>query len=298
MAGGSATGTAWKVPALAVGVMLNGVRSRSAPAGPGRRRRGIMLVTGGSGFLGRHLAIATERGRWQWVAPPRLALDVRRRQHTIDVIRDWRPAVVVHLAYQRDDPSTIVEGSANVAEAAAAGAARLIHLSTDMVFAGREQAYTEDEVPDARLDYGRWKAQAERVVVARHPTALLLRTSLLYGTDRLSPMQRQIRDRAAVTWFDDEYRCPAHVADVAAAICVLADRPAVVGPLHVAGPEVLSRAGLAQAMAGALHLGDGAVHTGPTPPGHHRPGRVVLDTSRAAALGIHCRPLMQALRNS
>lgn len=254
-----------------------------------------MLVTGASGFLGRHLALASELGRWQWIAPPRLALDVCRREHVIDVIRDWRPTVVVHLAYRRDDPITIVEGSANVAEAAAACRARLIHVSTDMVFAGREPAYTEGDVPDARVDYGRWKAQAERVVVARSPAALILRTSLLYGTALLSPMQQQIRDGATVTWFDDEYRCPAHVADVAATICVLADRHDIVGPLHVAGPEALSRAGMAQALAGAMHLGDGAVRTGPTPLGADRPGRIVLDTSQAAALGIHCRPLAEAL---
>ena len=213
-----------------------------------------MLVTGGGGFLGRHLALASERARWQWVAPPRLALDVCRRDHAIDSIRGWRPTVIVHLAHRRDDPISIVEGSANVAEAAATCGARLIHLSTDMVFAGRERAYTEADVPDAVVDYGRWKAQAERVVADRVPSALIMRTSLLYGTAVLSPMQQAIRERARVTWFVDEVRTPAHAADVAAAVCTLAGRRDVSGVLHVAGPEAVSRAGLAHAMAGAMHL--------------------------------------------
>ncbi|MCU1501791.1 MAG: hypothetical protein JWM12_1145 [Ilumatobacteraceae bacterium] len=255
-----------------------------------------MLVTGGSGFLGRHLAEASEAGGWEWIAPPSQGLDVRDRQQVLHHIVDWRPSVVVHLAYRKHDASTIVEGSANVAAAAAACRARFVHLSTDVVFAGREAAYTEADRTDAVVDYGRWKAEAERRVVDAHPAPLMIRTSLLYGTSRLASWQVAIREREAITWFDDEVRCPAHVADVARAICALAIRPDVAGPLHIAGPEPVSRAGLAQAMAGWMHLGDGAVRVGSTPPtAPDRPGRVVLDTARAAALGIRCRSLAEAL---
>ena len=72
------------------------------------------------------------------------------------------------------------------------------------------------------------------------PSAVLLRTSLLYGTDHLSVGQRDVADavtgRSTGSYFTDEYRCPAHAADVAAAILRLADLPDVAGPLHVAGP--------------------------------------------------------------
>jgi dTDP-4-dehydrorhamnose reductase len=255
-----------------------------------------MFVTGGRGFLGRHLAEATDRGGWQWVAPPRAGLDIRDRKQTLRHIVDWKPTVVVHLAYRRDDASIIVEGSANVAEAAAACRARLVHLSTDVVFAGREVAYTERDAPDAVIDYGRWKAEAERRVVDINPTALMIRTSLLYGTRRLAPWQEDIREQKPITWFLDEIRSPAHVEDVAAAICSLAPQRDVTGPLHIAGPQPVSRAGLAQAVAGWLHLADGSVRTGRlSDGGAPRPGRVVLDSSRAAAMGIHCRSLAEAL---
>ena len=42
-----------------------------------------VLVTGGSGFLGRHLAEARGAQRWSWVAPSSSLLDLRDRAVTL-----------------------------------------------------------------------------------------------------------------------------------------------------------------------------------------------------------------------
>jgi dTDP-4-dehydrorhamnose reductase len=259
-----------------------------------------MLVTGGSGFLGQHLLRATSAAGWQVVSPPSAALDVRRRERVLDEVRGWKPAVVVHLAYRQDDRRVIVEGSRNVAEAAAATGARLVHLSTDVVFPGRAAAYTEDDRPDATHGYGAWKAEAESAVADACPSAVMVRTSLLYGTDRLSRSQQDVADvlagRADIRFFTDEYRCPAHAGDVAAAVIELASRPDVTGKLHVAGPDAVSRADLARAFAKWFGLDPSTVSTASLiDAAIARPGRVVLDCSRAASLGIRCRPLAEAL---
>ncbi len=141
---------------------------------------------------------------------------------------------------------------------------------------------------------GGGRPEAEQRVVDACPDAVLLRTSLLYGTARLAPWQIDLRDHEPVTWFTDEVRCPTHAADVAEAIYAIAEQPEIGGPLHVAALEAISRAGLAQAMARWMDLGDAAVRTA-AGGGNDRPGRVVLDSSRAAGLGIHCRPLSAAL---
>lgn len=259
-----------------------------------------MFVTGATGFLGRHLVTASDAGEWELLAPGSRVLDVRERARVMEEITTWRPNVVVHLAYRPDDRRTIVDGSRNVATAAALAGSRLIHMSTDLVFAGRPLPYTETDAPDATMQYGRWKAEAELAVEAACPTALVLRSSLMYGTDHLSPQQRDVEavlsGRSAMRFFTDEFRCPAHAADIAAAIVRLADMPHVTGPLHVAGPRPVSRAELAQAFA--HQLGGAGAHV-PTASladsGLDRPGHLVLDTSRAAALGITCRDLHTAL---
>jgi dTDP-4-dehydrorhamnose reductase len=60
-------------------------------------------------------------------------------------------------------------------EACAARGARLVHVSTDCVFAGMRGGYVEDDVPDATDLYGRSKLLGE----VSGPGALTLRTSIV-----------------------------------------------------------------------------------------------------------------------
>lgn len=259
-----------------------------------------MLITGGGGFLGRHLMLACEPAQRETLAPSSASMDICSQARVLDEITTWKPQVVVHLAY-RKDRRVIVDGTRNVAEAAAAAGARLIHLSTDVVFAGRPQAYTEADQPDATLDYGRWKAEAEAALWTAHPSALAIRTSLLYGTELQGHCQVDVESalagRTRSKFFTDEYRCPAHAGDVAAAIVALADRPEITGVLHVAGPEAVSRADIARAFAGFMGHDPARVPTSSlAESGLDRPGVVALDSSRAASLGLRSRSLGEALR--
>ena len=260
-----------------------------------------MFITGASGLLGRHLQRSPAMANWEFIAPTSRSLDIRRREPVIDMITDWKPAAVVHLAYRQDDRRAIVDGSRNVAEAAAKCGARLVHLSTDVVFSGRQAAYTEADPTFAITDYGVMKAEAERIVMEACPTALVLRTSLMYATDFLAPLQldveRALRGGENMTFFTDEYRCPAHAADIADAVARLASMPHLTGPLHLAGPEVLSRADLASAVAVWLGLNPARLRTGTiASSGLQRAARIVLDSSLATRHGLHVRTIAEALR--
>jgi len=264
------------------------------------RRKRLMLVTGMSGFLGRHLIEASELGDWELLSPSKAALDVRDRPRVFDEITTWKPNVVVHLAHRHDDRETIVDGTRYVAAAAAAAGSRLIHLSTDLVFAGQERPYNERDQPDASLPYGQWKLAAEQAVARAGGNSLVIRTSLLYGTDYLATIQRDVAavvaGRSTMRFFTDEFRCPAHADDVAAAIVTLADRVDVTGILHVAGPQALSRATLAGVFAARIGADPNKLPTSTvSESGLSRPTRVVLDSSNAARLGIRCRSVAEAL---
>ena len=269
-----------------------------------RRRSKLLLVTGASGFLGRHLVGSDAARGWEVFAPPSQTLDVTRAELVADTIREWRPAAVVHLAYRRDDRRIIVQGSANVARAAAAVDAHLVHLSTDVVFGGRPQPYTETDALTPVTDYGTWKAEAESAVATAHPTAVLVRTSLIYGTDRLAPIQhdveRALSGTSSMSFFTDEIRCPVHATDLARAVTTLAERPDISGPLHVAGPEALDRATFARLVANWLGADPRRIAELRTSTiaesGLVRPACIVLDTTRAAALGLACRAASDVLR--
>lgn len=221
-------------------------------------------------------------------------MDVTDADAVAATIGATRPAAIAHLAYRPGDERAIVGGSANVAAAASRIGARLVHLSTDVVFAGRADAYTEADTPDPLSEYGRMKRDAEQVVLAHSPAAVCVRTSLMYGTAVLGACQRDVLraldDPAAPTFFTDEIRCFTLVDDVARAVTALAADDRVSGPLHVASNQSLDRYAFACRTAAWLGHSPAALRAGTqAQSGLIRPARVVLDSALAAASGIRCR---------
>jgi dTDP-4-dehydrorhamnose reductase len=253
-----------------------------------------LLVTGGAGYLGSEVCRQAVQQGWDVVAtrhriPPPYGrsqrLDVRDAAAVDRVFMRHGPDVVVHTAYVLGGPElerTVVDGSRAVAEAARRCDARLVHLSTDLVFDGEQGApYDEKADPRPVMDYGAAKLEAERRVAAANPEALLARTSLLYGKPKAGP-QELLAFRDDVEFYTDEIRCPTIVSELAAALLELA-RLEVAGSLHIAAPEAVSRLELARILRAANGLDPDAAR-GTVSPGGARARNVALDSSRAAQL--------------
>ena len=130
-----------------------------------------LLVIGGSGFLGRavtrqallaghrvvatcHTGVPPAGGDWR-------AVDIRRRDDVTALAAAVRPEVIVNAAYVQSDWETTADGGTNVALAAAAAGARLVHVSSDAVFSGAAPSYDETCRPDPVTPYGAAKAAQE-----------------------------------------------------------------------------------------------------------------------------------------
>jgi dTDP-4-dehydrorhamnose reductase len=204
-------------------------------------------VTGSSGFLGAELLATEPKATGDRV-------EVRDAAAVLALFERLRPTVVVHTAYRQHGPDAadiIVDGSENVARAAQAIGARLLHISTDVVFDGRAgRAYTEADEPNPCSAYGAAKAGAEAAVLEAHPGALVVRTSLILGGPGHAPSPHELvaSDPEAVH-FSDEIRSPIQVGDLAAALHELAGME-LAGKLNVAGADDLSRAELSELIAG------------------------------------------------
>ena len=137
-----------------------------------------LLVTGGSGYLGGELVRRATAAGWSAVgtsfrSPGPLPLDVRDRAAVAAVMAALRPDCVIHTAYLQDGPdawATNVDGTANVAEAAAAAGARLVHLSTDLVFDGRARAVPRGRSGRPRARLRPLEGRGRTAVVAADPS--------------------------------------------------------------------------------------------------------------------------------
>jgi dTDP-4-dehydrorhamnose reductase len=242
-------------------------------------------VTGASGFLGAQVARLAEGAGWlvtgtsfSSLLQPGLRLDLADADAIRALLRKERPDAVIHTAYVKDGPQlrdVIAAGSEVLASECTRLGARMVHVSSDVVFSGRAgRPYVEADPLDPITAYGEAKALAEKRVLAANPQAAVVRTSLLLGGRRSpGPHEAQASEPGKEFW-SDAVRCPILVDDLAAALLEIVDTDHV-GPLHVAGPDPLSRAALAELVTGA------AVRARPAPPGVPLDSRLDCSLTRA-----------------
>ena len=266
-----------------------------------------LLVTGGTGYLGgellrragdrplaaTHLHSRPGPGEAEWIR-----LDIRDAAAVRAAFERVRPAAVVHTAYRQDDHAVTTGGTAAVAEAAAAVGARLVCLSSDLVFDGANGApYTEADPPAPLDEYGRAKAEAERLALDTAPGALVVRTSVIYGGPGPSRAERgalaAAEGRENTVFFEDELRSPILVSDLAGALLELVESDAS-GILHVAGADAVNRYELARLLVRAHGGSPDRIRRGTIAgSGLIRPANCALDSRRAGALlrtrlrGVH-----------
>jgi dTDP-4-dehydrorhamnose reductase len=234
-----------------------------------------LLVIGGSGLLGLRLTRQARLAGHRVVAsfhasvPPATdidwrKLDIRRPDDVTALALSVRPDAIINAAYQKSDWETTADGAANVAVAAVAAGARLVHVSSDAVFSGAAPSYDEMRQPDPVTQYGAAKAAAETAVKGITPAAIIARTSLIIG-DGDSPPERLVHAVAsgasAGVLFTDEVRCPVHVTDLASALLELAASPHA-GVCHLAGSDAVSRYELGLLIAARDGLDPAALPSG------------------------------------
>lgn len=212
-----------------------------------------LLLIGGSSYLGAAIlkrAPSNLKIAATYFSHPMMASDVAAfRVDASDVkqvnrlFAEVQPETVIHTAAVMSGEMLTalnVDGSGNIAHASAQANARLIHISTDVIFDGEHAPYDERAQPNPITTYGESKARGERVVTATHPRAVVVRTSLIYGFAPMDPRTRQTLAGEMPHLFSDEFRCPIFVDDLADALIEIAQND-FVGVLNVAGPQKLSR---------------------------------------------------------
>ena len=289
-----------------------------------------ILITGANGLLGQALVaqlsqfpeydvLATGRDK-----APRFAgsscgyapLDISEPAATRRLFQDFAPSVVINCAAMTQVDRCEEEQAAcwrvnaqavkSLARQCRRVNARLIQVSTDFIFNGKEGPYREDDLPDPVNYYGKAKLAAENAVrEAGLERWAIARTVLVYGT--AAGMKRsnialwvieELSKGNDIHVVTDQWRTPTYVVDLAAGIerLVRYDKN---GVFHLSGREMLSVHEFAHKVAGVFGLDASLIHPtdksrfhqpAPRPP---RTGFLILKAE--TELGYRPRPLSQAL---
>lgn len=214
------------------------------------------FITGASGNLGRplsRLAATLDETTSAYHRNPTVGggdavqIDLLDGAAVMSLVSNLRPSVIIHAAgSERSDDMTNTNraGAINICRAAQRIGARLIALSSDLVFDGSAPPYREESPPTPLTPYGRIKAENEQFFTAHHDNCLVVRTSLIYDLDPFNHqaqwLQQKIDSRQSIPLFVDEIRQPIWVWNLAEILLELVNVSAT-GILNVAGPQSLSR---------------------------------------------------------
>jgi dTDP-4-dehydrorhamnose reductase len=232
-----------------------------------------LLLTGASGLLGGYLRrelARTDAEVTAWGGPRgatgMLFIDLANLDQVAAAFRAARPDVVLHaaavssvaVAYREPPRARQVNQVATERLAALAGdsGARLVYVSTDLVFDGERGGYRETDPAKPLSVYGRTKLAAEPAVLAA--AGVVARVSLLFGPGldgRRGFFDEQvdcIRSGRPMRLFADEWRTPLALETAAEALVCIAQSD-YKGLLHLGGPERMSRHEMGTRLA--RHLG-------------------------------------------
>lgn len=260
-----------------------------------------ILITGSNGMLATDLARVLA-SRHQIVAMPCADLDVSDAAACLERIGAAAPDVVVNAAAMTavDACETEAErafavnaaGAGNVAAAAAAVSAPVVHFSTDYVFDGtKSEPYTEDDPPSPRGVYARSKLEGEDLVRSAAGEHLILRISWAFGPNGRNFIRTIVgaaRHGGILRVVDDQRGSPSYTVDLAARTRELIDAGCR-GTYHVTNSGSCTWYDLAVraiAWAGISGVEVVPVTTAEYPRAAPRPANSVLANARLAREGF------------
>ncbi len=182
--------------------------------------------------------------------------DVTKRNEVKKTILDFYPDYIINAsAYTNVDKSEIerelawkvnVKGIEYIAEAARVIDARIVHISTDYIFDGKDGPYAEDEKPNPLGYYARTKLASENALKLSGVLHTILRTNVLYGADSNGKtgfvrwLVNALRDGKDVRIVTDQVNNPTFVDDLVQAISKVIEYNKT-GIYNIGGKDFLSR---------------------------------------------------------
>ncbi len=205
-----------------------------------------ILVTGANGQLGNEMRTASIGTADRYIFTDVAELDITDAEAVAQMVKNEQINVIVNCAAYTNvdkaesdaDMAQLLNATApqNLATAAKASGATLIHISTDYVFSGEGFIPLQPSDPTSPVSvYGRTKLAGEEAIRLSGCKSIIFRTAWLYspyGKNFVKTMRQLTADRDELKVVFDQVGSPTYAADLAALI------------VHIINNKMLDKCGI------------------------------------------------------
>ncbi len=248
-----------------------------------------VLLTGATGYVGRHLLESWKENDWEINAISRNAsaiktivstsvqlydIDICNQLSITELIDKTKPNIIVHTAAMSKPNDCEIEqelcyannvsAAKQLAELAAKQNAYFIFLSTDFVFSDKGFYKETDEYCPVNY-YGKSKQLAEEAIIKSGCNYSIIRVVLVYGKVLIGQrptflqwVKTNLEANKTMEIYTDQLRTPCYVKDLCWAINQLI-KTKQTGVFHICGDEIFTPFSLAKAIAAYLKLDDSII---------------------------------------
>ena len=206
-----------------------------------------ILITGANGMLAQEVKKLLQEGN-ELIITDVQDLDITNDSQVMDFVNAQKPEYIVNCAAytavdKAEEAGEIVEkinanGPENLAKAAKASGATLVHISTDYVFGGNlslDEDYSEDDPKEPVTAYGITKLHGEEKIQANCDNYYIFRTAWLYGkggNNFVKTMTKLGQERDELNVVSDQHGSPTYAVDLANIIKQAIDKKIPYGVYH------------------------------------------------------------------
>ena len=234
-----------------------------------------ILITGAFGQLGEILSEKLNKfneviktGRKLPEGETGMNLDICNKIILKDILQISKPDILINLAALTNvdlcerKPTLAkqvnVVGVENICDVFPG---RIIHLSTDYVFDGKEGPYKESNKTCPISVYGETKLESENIILDHNSKNLIIRTNVIYGNSKntkasfLNWVVESLTKKNKIDVVNDQYNNPTYSKSIANVIC-LCLKDNVKGLYHWGDEEILNRYSFALKIAKKFNLNE------------------------------------------
>lgn len=208
-----------------------------------------VLIIGSTGMLAFDLIEIFEKD-YEIIKATRDDFDVSDGLTVERFVKNANPDVVINTAaYHKTEECELnpeksfavnAIGAYNVAKAAADINAKIVFFSTDYVFDGSKEFFTESDTPNPLNVYGASKLAGENLTRIANENYYIIRTSWLYGSHEsskgynfVSLMLEKAKNGEIIKVINDQFGSPTYTYDLALKIKELIGKEALSGVYHI-----------------------------------------------------------------